>query len=101
MQSESCRIQSFSKFEIGAYDEDENLLIKHYPRIFVYDRLLEISQVIKAKKMKLQYGGKYLIYSDENILIFKGISYLKLSNSSLENENIRSKFINHLESLYK
>ena len=100
VQNNRSRIETFSKLFIGQYDDNANWIIKYYPRIYVYDNELEVSTVIKVKKMILQYGsGKHLIYSDENVLVFNKATYLKLSDICFENnENILEQFKNSLES---
>ena len=46
---------------------------------------LKIARVIKGSKLILQFGtGKTLVYSDKDILVFKGFTYFKITDVWIE-----------------
>mmetsp|Transcript_37405 Transcript_37405/g.42957 ORF Transcript_37405/g.42957 Transcript_37405/m.42957 type:complete len:156 (+) Transcript_37405:206-673(+) len=76
---------TIKNFTSGKFDEDNSTLVKNFPRIYYFNRRDSVVKVFKANKMVLQYGsGKGIHYSNADIIIFKSMQYLQLTNVSEE-----------------
>ena len=73
------------ELEIGNKDEENCTIVKSFPRILWYNLESNQARVIKATKLILQFStGKTLTYSNDQILIFRGFSYFKITNVCFE-----------------
>ena len=74
-----------NELEIGKRDDENCTVVKNFPRIFWYNKDSNQARVIKASKLILQFGtGKALIYSNDQVLIFRGFSYFRVTDVSFE-----------------
>ena len=74
-----------NELEIGKREDENCTVVKNFPRIFWYSKDSNQARVIKASKLILQFGkGKGLIYSNDQVLIFRGFSYFRVTDVSFE-----------------
>ena len=74
-----------NELEIGKREDENCTVVKNFPRIFWYNKDSNQARVIKASKLILQFGtGKALIYSNDQVLIFRGFSYFRVTDVSFE-----------------
>ena len=90
---------NLDKILIGSKGDDEWTIVENFVKILLISKDYNFKYIVKAKKMVLQFGsGKGLHYSNDDILIFGSITYLKLWDISIEiyDERVYPKQEDHL-----
>ena len=64
---------------MGSKEHNDCTIHKYYPRLYYVNEETKECKFVKAKYMELQYSkGKSLILSNEDVLVFKDLSYLRM-----------------------
>ena len=95
---------SLDQIELGNWQQEEWTIVKFYPRIYLFNQNKQFAQVVRAKKIVLQFGAnKAVHYSNKNFLVFNYLTYLKIIDVTLDanSKQLMDCFDNHLSKLVK